>query len=101
MEDHEGEVILKMTCATCDNISCDKAHKYTPIDSLVGCTRWVPEEIFDQYLHYMDEVLPFWHLYKSSYVNDSYNEIYSFLENIYNNYPIVKQLDKKGKVIGG
>lgn len=36
---HEDEVILKLTCATCDNVDCAKAYKYAPIDSLVGCTR--------------------------------------------------------------
>lgn len=36
---HEDEVILKMTCSTCDNIDCTKGYRYAPIDSLVGCTR--------------------------------------------------------------
>lgn len=98
---HEDEIILKMTCSTCDNIDCTKGYKYAPIDSLVGCTRWVPEEIFDKYIHYMHEIVPFWHLYKENYVNNSYNEVYTFLQKLYSNYPIEKMLDKKGKVIGG
>lgn len=49
----------------------------------------------------MEEVLPFWHLYKLNYVNKSYFEIYNFLQDIYKNYPIVGKVDKKGKVIGG
>lgn len=39
MEEHDGEVILKLTCATCDNPSCEIGSKYAPVDSLVGCTR--------------------------------------------------------------
>lgn len=101
MDEHEGEVILKLTCNTCDNAFCFEGHSYAPIDSLVGCTRWVPEDIFDQYIHYTREVVPFWHLYKKQYVDKSYNEIYNFLQKIYQTYPIEKLLDKKGKAIGG
>lgn len=101
MEEHDGEVILKLTCATCDNPSCEIGSKYAPIDSLVGCTRWVPEEIFDQYIHYMHEIIPFWHLYDEKYVNSSYSEIYNFVNQIYKNYPIAKLLDCKGKTVGG
>ena len=101
MDEHEGQVILKLTCATCDNSACTKGYKYAPLDSLVGCTRWVPEEIFDQYIHYMHEVIPFWHLYKEKYVDKSYNEIYNFLQELYYKYPIERMLDRKGKVIGG
>lgn len=49
----------------------------------------------------MEEVIPFWHLYKIDFVNKSYIEIYNFLQEIYKKYPIEKRLDKKGKVIGG
>lgn len=98
---HEDEVILKLTCATCDNVDCAKAHKYAPTDSLVGCTRWIPEEVYDQYIHYIHEIIPFWHLYKEDYINQSYNEIYNFLNELYKKYPIAKMTDKKDKVIGG
>ena len=99
--DHDGEVILQLTCATCDNPDCKVGPRCVSADSLVGCTRWVPEDIHEQYVHYMEEVLPFWHLYKLDYVNKSYFEIYNFLQDIYKNYPIVGKVDKKGKVIGG
>lgn len=39
MDEHDGEVILKLTCSTCDNFNCSFEHKYAPQDSLVGCTR--------------------------------------------------------------
>lgn len=39
MDEHEGEVILKLTCNTCDNSSCFEGHSYAPIDSLMGCIR--------------------------------------------------------------
>ena len=61
----------------------------------------MPEDIYEQYIHYMEEVIPFWHLYKIDFVNKSYLEIYNFLQEIYKKYPIEKRLDKKGKVIGG
>lgn len=99
--DHDSEVILQLTCATCDNPDCKIAPKYIPADSLIGCTRWVPEEIYEQYVHYMEEIIPFWHLYKLDFVNKSYFEIYNFLQDIYKKYPIVGKVDKKGKVIGG
>lgn len=95
----DEKVILKLTCATCDNSDCSKGHTYAPLDSLMGCTRQIPEELYDQYIHYMNEVVPFWHLYKESYVNTSYNEVYNFLQKIYKEYPIVKLIDKKGKVV--
>ena len=98
--DHDGEVILKLTCATCDNPECEIGPKYIPADSLIGCTRWVPEDMYEQYVHYMEEVVPFWHLYDLKFIDKSYFEIYNFLQKIYQ-YPIEKRLDKKGKVIGG
>jgi hypothetical protein len=49
----------------------------------------------------MEEVVPFWHLYDLKYVDNSYLEVYNFLQDIYKNYPIEKRLDKKGKVVGG
>jgi hypothetical protein len=61
----------------------------------------VPENIYEQYVHYMEEVVPFWHLYDLKYVDNSYLEVYNFLQDIYKNYPIEKRLDKKGKVVGG
>lgn len=39
MDEHEDEVILKLTCNTCDNASCFEGHPYAPTDSLMGCTR--------------------------------------------------------------
>lgn len=56
--------------------------------------------MYEQYVHYMEEVIPFWHLYDLKFVDKSYSEIYNFLQKIYK-YPIEKRLDKKGKVIGG
>lgn len=73
--------------------------KYAPVDSLKGCIRIVPEEIFDRYNHYIKEVIPFWHLYNLEYINKSYFEIYNFFQEIYKKYPIVNMLDNKGKVI--
>lgn len=98
--DQEEQVILKLTCATCDNPNCKVGPKYAPAESLMGCTRRVPENIYEQYIHYMKEVIPFWHLYKLDFINKSYFEIYDFLQKIYKNYPIEHKLDKKGKVIG-
>ena len=37
--DKEDQVILKLTCSTCDNCECEIGPKYVPADSLVGCTR--------------------------------------------------------------
>jgi hypothetical protein len=37
--DHDGEVILKLTCATCDNGECEVGPKWVSADSLIGCTR--------------------------------------------------------------
>jgi hypothetical protein len=37
--DHDGEVILKLTCAACENAECCINPKYIPADSLIGCTR--------------------------------------------------------------
>ena len=49
----------------------------------------------------MEEVIPFWRLYNLDHINQSYLEIYNFLQDIYNKYPIVNFLDKKGKVVKG
>lgn len=57
--DLEDQVIITMTCSKCDNIGCEIGPKYVPIDSLVGCTRRVPEKIGDLYLHYTEEIIPF------------------------------------------
>lgn len=70
------------------------------MDSLVGCSRWVTEEEYARYIHYMKEVIPFWPQYSFEYINQSYWEIYNFLLQIYK-YPIVNMLNSKGKVIGG
>ena len=97
----EDLVILKMTCIECENADCKVGPRAISIDSLNGCTREVPEEVYDKYIHYMNEVLPFWHLYNLDYIDKSYFEIYNFLQEIYKKYPIKQKLDKKGKVIGG
>lgn len=55
----DDQVILKLTCATCDNPECEIGPKCVSVDSLVGCTRLIPEDIYDQYIHYMEEVIPF------------------------------------------
>ena len=60
----------------------------------------MPEEIYDKYIHYIYEVIPFWHLYDMDYINNSYIKIYNFLQMIYKNYPIVNKIDNKGKIIG-
>ena len=99
--DHDGEVILKLTCATCENSECEIGPKYIAADSLTGCVRWVPEEIYEQYIHYMEEIVHFWHLYKLDYIDKYYFKIYNFLQEIYKKYPILKRVDKQGKVIGG
>lgn len=97
----DDQVILKLTCATCDNPECEIGPKCVSVDSLIGCTRLIPEDIYDQYIHYMEEVIPFWFLYDLDYVNKSYFEIYNFLQKIYKQYPIINKIDKNGKVIGG
>ena len=101
MDEHDDEVILKLTCFNCDNPDCDKTSKSISIEDLTGCLRWVPEDIYEQYIHYMTEVIPFWHLYNEEYINDSYIKIYNFLQKIYKDYPIEHLLNRKGKIIGG
>lgn len=59
----------------------------------------MPERVYEQYYYYMNEIIPFWHLYDQEYINQSYFEIYNFLQEIYKNYPIVSMKDIKGKVI--
>jgi hypothetical protein len=55
----EDLVILKMTCIECENADCKVGPRAISVDSLNGCTREVPEEVYDKYIHYMNEVLPF------------------------------------------
>lgn len=98
--DEQDKVILNFACITCDNVECNIGPKYYPPDSLVGCSRWVSQEEYAKYIHYINEVIPFWKNYSVNYVNNSYLEISSFLQKIYS-YPIVHRLDKKGQVIGG
>lgn len=57
--DYSDQIILKLTCATCDNPECEIGPRYVSVDSLVGCTRRVPESIYEKYIHYMKEVIPF------------------------------------------
>ena len=57
--DYDNQVILKLTCATCDNPDCKIGPKCASADSLVGCIRRVPEDVYEQYIHYMEEVIPF------------------------------------------
>ena len=91
---------LKLRCYTCDNTVCDKARRYIPEDSLEGCLREVSDEDYETYYHYMSEILPMLPIFaaQGSNVDDSFNEIFNFLNKKVYQAPFVKKLDRRGKV---
>lgn len=97
--DSEELVILRLYCWNCDAINCKYAKKYAPIESLYGCNKWVSEENNAQYIHYMEEVIPYWQQYSKEWVDNSYFEIYNFLQNNIYNQPTAAVLNGKGEAI--
>lgn len=91
---------LKLRCYTCDNAICDKARKYISEDSLEGCIREISEEDYETYYHYMSEILPMLPIFaaQGSDVDDSFNEIFDFLNKKIYQAPFIKKLDRRGKV---
>ena len=97
--DPQDKVLLRLYCASCDNVKCTKGKKFIHQGDKAGCTRWINEEEYAMYIHYIEEVVPFWKLYNNQQLIQSYLEISNFLEYIYQ-YPIVHLFDNKDKVIG-
>jgi len=95
----EDLVFLRLYCWNCDAIECKYAKKYAPINSLNGCNRQVLEENFAQYIHYLEEVMPYWKQYSADWVNDSYFEINNFLQNNIYNQPITALFNGKGEIV--
>lgn len=93
-------MFITLRCDRCDNVDCTIGRAYIPCDSKEGCTRQVPDETADQFYHYIEEVMPFVHLYKNRKQSfQKLSEIEGFLEqNIYS-APLGKRLDAKGKAI--
>ena len=98
-QSNEDLIPLRLYCWNCDAAECEYARKYSYQDSLYGCTRWVSEEVAAQYIHYREEVIPYWPQYSSDWVNDSYFEIYNFLQNQIYNQPLAAKFDNKGEII--
>lgn len=96
MDDYET---VKITCIECDNVKCKIARKYVPFDSKEGCVRKCTLEQQAQYFHYMNEVLPFIHLYENpERKKEALLEIENFLSNFYYNTKPIKLITKNGKV---
>ena len=93
--------ILQLYCNNCDNVDCKISKGYVYIDGLKGCNRWVSEDTLNKYLYYMTEEMPFWTLYNSEYVNNSYNKIIAFLENDIYTAPIASLRNNNGYAVGG
>lgn len=92
-------VPLRLYCWNCDAIDCNDAKKIASIDSLYGCNKWVSEEAMAQYIHYFEEVIPYWNQYSSEWVNKSYFEILNFLQNNIYNQPTAAIFNEKGDAI--
>ncbi len=97
--DNEDLILLRLYCWNCDAIECPYAKKTASINTLYGCNKWVSEETAAQYIHYLDEVIPYWKQYPLEWVNNSYFEIYDFLQNQIYNQPTASLLNDKGEAI--
>lgn len=86
-------------CCDCDNDTCFLCPlgRYVPQDSRQGCTRKMDEDLYAQYEHLSQEVLPFMSLgqYKGDY--KEFDEVNNF---VFTRCPIGTVLDDKGKAIG-
>jgi len=90
--------IITLRCINCENDQCELAKKYVLFKSKEGCTRKVDEETAARFKHYIEEVVPFWKMYDSDYVRQSYFEIMDFLFSKIYTAPIGQKLDYRGKV---
>ena len=74
-------MFLSLRCEDCENVECGlwrnrATHK-------VGCTREVTEEQQAKYYHYINEVVPFMRMMGKEQEQESYAEIISFLQELY------------------
>lgn len=83
---------VTLRCQTCDNIDCPIARLYVPYDSLEGCTREVTEDLAAQYIHAIEEVLPF------AKTSSQFDSVEQTLSEIYQSN-IGRKLDAKGKAL--
>lgn len=97
--DSEDRILVKLFCSTCDNIDCQESIGYVYDGSEKGCNRWLPEETYARYEHYMAEVIPFWKTYQKEHLDKSYKEVIKFLEKEVYSTPIVAKRDHKGYVV--
>lgn len=86
-------------CCDCDNDTCllCPLGSYVPQDSGQGCTRKMDEDLYAEYSHLKDEVLPFIPLgqYKCNF--EEFDRVNNF---IFNRCKIGTVLDIQGKAIG-
>lgn len=94
----EEYCFITLRCIKCEKELCGLARNYIPFDSKEGCTRKVSEETAARFKHYIEEVIPFWNMYDSSYQKRSYIEIINFLFEYIYNAPVGQKLDYFGKV---
>lgn len=89
--------IITLRCIDCENIECKDSKKYIPIDSLYGCTRKIPESLYEEYYHYMEEIIPFMYTKTTKeYQTSTYKKIIDLLYKIYS-CPIGQLLNYSGK----
>ena len=89
---------LTLRCKNCEQDKC----VFCPIGKIArgkeGCTRKVSEETAAKYIHYTEEVIPFWKHLALPQIKQQYNEIINFLFNEVYSAPIGQKLDSNGKV---
>ena len=98
MIDQEDLVLLRLYCCNCDAQNCSDGKIWNYTDSKCGCNRKITEENMARYIHYVEEVIPYWNQYSEDWVNKSYFEIQDFLQNNIYNQPIAAKFDHKGDV---
>lgn len=55
-------VQVRLYCTLCDIVDCPFRRAYVSVDSEEGCLRELSDDLYTQYYHYTEEVLPFCHL---------------------------------------
>lgn len=90
---------VKLQCGECENIDCPIARRYIPEDSQEGCVRKIEDDLYVEYIHYLEEVAPF--MYSNTtkeYQCRIYQEIIEVLAKAYDS-PAVQKTNPRGKVI--
>lgn len=95
----EEKLFITLQCRDCELDKCI----YCPLGKFVvgkqGCTRQVTEDTYAKFIHFQEEVVPFWKTYSPQQAQASYNEYIDFLFSEIYTAPIGRLLDKNAKAV--